>query len=97
MKRRTAWNELLDQRKKWQDETLASFRERLSGRHRLAASGDLKDLILDVSDAELKMAMKEEILFSPEERKTYQTDPPSDGGVCESQPSRLFLSSSLFS
>jgi len=66
------WSKKLDQRKKWQDETLASFKDRLRGRRRLAASGDLKDLVFDVNDAELRAAMNEEILFTAEELKTYR-------------------------
>ena len=70
--RSEAWSKVLDQRKSWQDKTLASFKERLRRRRRLSASGDIKDLVLDVSDAELRAAMERELLFTPKERETYQ-------------------------
>ena len=71
-KQRDEWAELLDQRKRKQEATLAEFKARLRGRRKLAASGDLKDFVVDVTDAELKTAMQEGVLFTSAERQSYE-------------------------
>ena len=65
------WKETLGQRKKWQDEKLASWEDRLRQRRRLASSADIKDLVVDISDAELRTTMEESSFFSKSERATY--------------------------
>jgi len=65
------WKETLEQRKKWQDEKLARWKDRLRQRRMLASSADIKDLVVDISGAELRTAMEESSFFSKSERATY--------------------------
>ncbi len=71
-RQKQAWLTLLDERKKWQDETLGSYRQRLRERHKLAATADLKDLVADDGSRDLKTAMAEGILFTMEEQAIYK-------------------------
>ena len=72
-RQKQTWLTLLDGRKKWQDETLESYRQRLRERHRLPATADLKDLVADDGSRDLKNAMAEGILFTAEEQAIYKT------------------------
>ena len=65
------WKETLEQRKKWQDEKLAGWNDRLRRRRMLASSADIKDLVVDISGAELRTVMEESSFFGKSERKTY--------------------------
>ena len=71
-RQKQAWLTLLNERGKWQDETLESYRQRLRERHKLAATADLKDLVADDGSRDLKNAMEEGILFTAEEQATYR-------------------------
>lgn len=71
-KQRDQWAEVLDQRKQKQDSQLADFKARLRGRRKFAATGDLKDFVVDVTDAELKAAMQEGVVFTSAERQSYE-------------------------
>ena len=71
-KQRDQWAELLDERKRNQDAQLAEFKARLRDRRKLAASGDLKDFVVAVTDAELRAAMQEGVVFTPAERQSYE-------------------------
>ena len=71
-KNQAAWAEALEKRKKWQDETMEAFKQRLRDRHALVATADLKDFVADDGSSRLAAAMDEGLLFSPEEQETYE-------------------------
>ena len=66
------WLTLMDDRKKWQDETLESYRQRLRKNYKPAATADLKDLVAEDGSRDLATAMDEGILFTTEEQATYR-------------------------
>jgi hypothetical protein len=65
------WKKLLEQRKKLQDDQLAGWNDRLRKRRIIASSADIKDLVVDISDAELRTAMEESSFFSRSERDMF--------------------------
>ena len=67
-----AWKDRIIKRKQWQDSRLETFKERIRQHRVPASSADLKDLVVDVSKSELKTAVLESDLFSPEEQKVYE-------------------------
>ena len=71
-KRQQAWKDRLAERKKWQDARLEELKDRIRKRRVLASSGDLKDLVVDVSKPALKTAVLESDLFDPEEQRVYE-------------------------
>ena len=70
--KKQAWKELLDQRRKWRETKTAEFKDRIQQRRFLAATADLKDLAVPVSERELSEAMKEGVLFNEQERKVFR-------------------------
>ena len=66
-----AWGDVLAERGKWQKEVKASYRKRLADRRYLDAPADLKDFTVAVSDADVKAAVREGLLFSKEEQEAY--------------------------
>jgi len=67
-----SWTQLLDTRQEHWDETLALYKRRIREKRRLPSSVDLKDMIRDVSDSELRLAMNERILFNEQEQESYK-------------------------
>lgn len=66
------WLSLLDERKKWQDEQLDTWRQRLREHYRPAATAGLKDMVAEDGSRDLKKAMDEGLLFTAEEQATYK-------------------------
>ena len=71
-RQKKTWLKQLDDRRKWQEETLGSYKERLRAQHVPSASADLKDIVAVDGSRDLKTAMEEGILFTREEQATWK-------------------------
>ncbi len=66
------WKDLMEKRKKWQDETFAEYKERLRKLRKLPATADLKDAAPRVGYGELSTAVSEGIFFNEDEVAAFQ-------------------------
>ena len=68
---KNTWSELLEARKQIQNSTIEQFKQRVLSTRAPAATGDLKDGVVPVSDSQLRQVMEKGDLFSKKERQQY--------------------------
>ena len=66
------WEVLLDKRTKWREGIKTKFRKRIVQAHRLMSFQDRKDVVLPITDDDLRAAVERGILFTKEEQDLYR-------------------------